>query len=149
MQITNCYYVILGGELFSQTHKENVIELKVEEDGIRFSVKTLGRQYEERILGNFTDNRWHNVDLQYMLGNLTLNVDGQIKLLANSTYRTELLTSPGLYNEGAVLIVGKHYNGCIKEGPSIVFNETVIQAHDTKFGPCPLGDDCKYCIIYN
>ncbi|KAK9712540.1 Laminin G domain [Popillia japonica] len=132
----------VGGELFSQTHKENVIELKVEEDGIRFSVKTLGRQYEERILGNFTDNRWHNVDLQYMLGNLTLNVDGQIKLLANSTYRTELLTSPGLYNEGAVLIVGKHYNGCIKEGPSIVFNETVIQAHDTKFGPCPLGDDC-------
>ncbi|KRT83956.1 EGF-like domain containing protein [Oryctes borbonicus] len=132
----------VGGELFSQTHKENIIELKVEEDGIRFTVKTLGKQYEERILGNFTDNRWHNVDLQYMLGNLTLNVDGQIKLLANSTYRSELLTSSGLYNEGAVLIVGKHYNGCIKEGPSIVFNETVIQAHDTKFGLCPLGDDC-------
>ncbi|KAJ8936906.1 hypothetical protein NQ318_010933 [Aromia moschata] len=49
--------------------------------------------------GNFLNNRWHTIYLQYRLGNLTIDVDGETQLIANSSYRTELLVNPGLYNE--------------------------------------------------
>ncbi|XP_022919866.2 protein crumbs isoform X1 [Onthophagus taurus] len=133
-----------GGELFSQTHKDNVIELSLEPSTgwLKFSGKTLGKQFTERVQGNFSDNKWHHVHIFYVLGNLTLNIDDQYRLLANSTFRTELLNSPGLYNDGAVLIIGKHYDGCIMEGPSIVFNKSFIQSHEVRFGLCPINDDC-------
>ena len=69
-------------------------------------------------------------------------MDSIVQLIANESYRSEILTSPGLYNEGAVSIVGKHYNGCILEGPSIVFNKSVILPHKVRFGTCPIGPDC-------
>lgn len=66
------------------------------------------------------------------------------KLLANSTFRNELLTSPALYNEGAVLIIGNHYIGCMLEGPSIVFDETLIHNLNVQFRTCPIPEDnCK------
>lgn len=68
------------------------------------------------------------------------------QLLANSSYNHEVLTSPGLYNEGAaVLLIGKQFNGCIQEGPSIVFDKSIISSsHNVKFEPCPLTDfSCK------
>lgn len=68
-----------------------------------------------------------------------------IQLLANSTYNSELLSNPELYDEGAILIVGNHFHGCILEGPSIVFNSSIIHPHNIFFGPCPLSsDNCKY-----
>lgn len=67
-----------------------------------------------------------------------------MQVLANSTFRNELLTSSGLYNEGAILIVGNHYVGCLLEGPSIVFNDSFIHNHNVQFGSCPIDDDCKY-----
>lgn len=153
--------------MFSQQHNENLIELSVNPEGVSFIAKTMGKQFEEIIKGNFINNRWHTVFLQYRLGNLTLDVDGEsrvsknfyikiyifckyfkLQLLANSTYMSELLTSPGLYNEGAVLIVGNHYVGCMLEGPSIIFNESFIHNHNVQFRSCPIPDDnCKPFFI--
>lgn len=64
------------------------------------------------------------------------------------SYRKEILTNPALYDEGAVLIVGNHYNGCMLEGPSIVFNDSIIHPHNVLFGSCPIPlDSCMY--LYN
>ncbi|XP_045483741.1 protein crumbs isoform X3 [Harmonia axyridis] len=132
----------VGGNLFSQQQNDEIFELVVKKEGMIFFARTSGKTFEERIAGNYTNNRWHTVYLQYTLGNLTITIDDKIWLLANSSYNHEVLTSPGLYNEGAaVLLIGKQFNGCIQEGPSIVFNKDIISSsHNVIFEPCPLTD---------
>lgn len=66
--------------MFSQQHNENLIELSVNPDGVSFIAKTMGKQFEEIIKGNFINNRWHTVFLQYRLGNLSLDVDGESRV---------------------------------------------------------------------
>lgn len=72
--------MFIGGELFSQQHNDNLIELSVNAEGLSFIAKTLGKQFEETIHGNFVNNRWHTVSLQYRLGNLTLEIDGESRV---------------------------------------------------------------------
>lgn len=72
-----------GGLLFSQQQNGESIELSVNPDGVRFVVKTNSKQYDEKVFGKFLDNKWHTVYLQYILGNLTMNVDGQTKVFSN------------------------------------------------------------------
>nr|CAH7754904.1 unnamed protein product [Callosobruchus chinensis] len=132
-----------GGTLFSQTQNDDVIELIVTAEGLVFVAKTAGKTYEHKIRGSFINNKWHTVFLQYKLGNLTMDVDGETQLIANSSYRSDLLVSPGLYNEGAaVLLVGNHFDGCILEGPSIVFDPNIVlTTQNVLFEPCPLPYD--------
>lgn len=129
-----------GGELISQQLNDNIFQISVNMDGLNYYAKTTGRQYKALIPGMFLNNQWHNVMLHYGFGNLTLRIDGDEELLANSTHQSDLL-SGDLYNDGAVLIVGKHYNGCILEGPSINFNKSSIQAHSVAFTKCPIPRD--------
>lgn len=70
----------LGGSLFSQQQNDDVLELSVNAEGVVFYAKTAGKQYDTKVLGNFLNNKWHVVYLQYTLGNLTINVDGQLKV---------------------------------------------------------------------
>lgn len=143
--------------------------MSVNIDGLSFHAKTAGKIIDSRIPGNFLDNKWHTVFLQYILGNLTIDIDGDtevilysfgysrcfaqviyiyhFQLLANNTYHSELLTSPGLYNEGAaVLLIGKQFNGCILEGPSIVFqNNVILSNHNALFESCPIPYDS--CLV--
>lgn len=74
-------FSLLGGDLFSQQHNDNLIELSVDSDGITFIVKTMRKQFKQEIKGNFVDNEWHTVFIQYRLGNLTLDIDGEITVL--------------------------------------------------------------------
>ncbi|CAH0559053.1 unnamed protein product [Brassicogethes aeneus] len=78
-----------------------------------------------------------------------MEINGLSLVIANITYNTELLTSPSLYNEGAaVLLIGKQFNGCLLEGPSIVFQSSVIISnHNVAFEPCPIPQDS--CVIEN
>lgn len=39
------------------------------------------KQFKEEIQGNFVDNRWHTVFVQYRLGNLTMDIDGEVTVL--------------------------------------------------------------------
>ncbi|KAJ8978001.1 hypothetical protein NQ317_004546 [Molorchus minor] len=138
LSFRTCY----GGSLFSQQQNDDLIELSVDTDGIVFLARTDGKTYDFKILGNFLNNHWHTVFLQYRLGNLTIDVDGETHLIANSSFRNDLLVSPGLYNEGAAVpLIGKHFNGCLLEGPSIVFDATVSSSHNVVFGPCPIPYD--------
>ncbi|XP_072395755.1 protein crumbs [Diabrotica undecimpunctata] len=139
LSFRTCY----GGNLFSQQLNDDLIELSVNSDEVGFEARTGGKKYEHKILGNFLNNKWHTVYLQYVSGNLTIEVDGNIQLLANSTYRNELLVSPGLYNEGAaVLLIGKQFNGCLLEGPTVVFDPNLIKSnHNVLFKSCPIPYD--------
>ncbi|KAJ8920527.1 hypothetical protein NQ315_005396, partial [Exocentrus adspersus] len=133
------------GNLFSQQQNEDLIRLAVNPEGILFLAKTGGKTYDHKILGNFLNNKWHTVYLQYRSGNLTIEVDGETQVIANSSYRNELLISPGLYNEGAaVLLIGQQFNGCLLEGPSIVFHPKIISSnHNVVFETCPIPyDNC-------
>ncbi|CAG9865288.1 unnamed protein product [Phyllotreta striolata] len=139
LSFRTCY----GGNLFSQQLNDDLIELSVNSDEIEFTAKTAGKKYEHKIVGRFLDNRWHTVYLQYVAGNLTIEIDGYTQLLANSSYRNELLISPGLYNEGAaVLLIGKQFNGCLLEGPTVVFDPSIIKSsHNVAFKTCPIPYD--------
>ncbi|KAB0800392.1 hypothetical protein PPYR_06132 [Photinus pyralis] len=128
----------IGGELFTQKHNDNTIELSVNGDIIKFVVNTGERYFETKLVGNYLDNKWHVIQLEYRLGNLTLAVDDHKQLFANATYQSEVLTNPNLYNDGAILIVGNHFIGCILEGPSIIFNKSFIHPHNVIFGVCPI-----------
>lgn len=66
------------------------------------------------------------------------------QLLANETYNSEILTNPELNKEGGILIVGSNFNGCILEGPSLLFGTNIGTSYDATFGPCPLSTEaCK------
>lgn len=70
-----------GGQIFSQTHSfvdtpYTQISVNVLHDGLLFSAFLQNRNYETKIQGDFFDNSWHNVNLIYKLGELTMSVDG-------------------------------------------------------------------------
>lgn len=73
-------WTVLGGTLFSQQQNEDLIKLAVNMEGIVFSARTNGKTYDHVILGNFVNNKWHTVYLQYRLGNLTIDVDGETQV---------------------------------------------------------------------
>lgn len=50
-------------------------------EGLRFLAKTNGKSYEDSIVGNFIDNKWHDVLLNYILGNITLSIDNREPLV--------------------------------------------------------------------
>lgn len=134
-----------GGSLFSQQQNEDSLEVLVNTKGVYFKAKLDGMLYEEVVYGNFLNNKWHTVYLQYRMGNLTMDVDGDSKLIANSSHNYALLTSNKLYNERAsVLLIGKNFNGCLLEGPSIVFEPNLISSyHNVIFEQCPIPlDNC-------
>jgi len=69
-----------GGPIFSQTHSFDdmtytQISIDVLHDGLLFSIYLQNRHYESKILGDFSDNSWHNVNLMYKLGELIMSID--------------------------------------------------------------------------
>lgn len=70
-----------GGQIFSQiqqyTHKPYTeISVKILHDGLLFTTILKTTHYESKIQGDFFDNSWHNVNLIYKLGELTVSIDG-------------------------------------------------------------------------
>ncbi|KAF5279548.1 hypothetical protein FQR65_LT03370 [Abscondita terminalis] len=128
----------IGGELLTQKHNDNTIELSINTEGLAFVIHSGGRIFDTKIIGNYLNNKWHIIHIEYKLGNLTLSIDDQTQLIANATYQTEILNNPNLYNDGAILIVGNHFVGCILEGPSVIFNNSFIHPHNVQFGLCPI-----------
>ncbi|KAJ9583885.1 hypothetical protein L9F63_021777, partial [Diploptera punctata] len=129
----------VGGELFSQTNGPNKISLEVRNDGLLFSVKINEESFDTQLNVRLLDNTWHLVNLLYRLGNLTLSVHGHSKIVANSTYNSEILRYPELSSGNSVLIVGRDFHGCLLEGPSLVFNVSTVQSHNVEWGRCLLS----------
>lgn len=45
-----------------------------------------------------------------------------------------------------MLLIGKQFNGCLLEGPSVVFGPNIISSsHNVVFEQCPIPyDSCKF-----
>lgn len=46
-------------------------------EGLVFLARTSTKSFEHKVIGDFIDNRWHTMYVQYNLGNLTLDIDGE------------------------------------------------------------------------
>lgn len=65
------------------------------------------------------------------------------QVISNVTWNPELLSPSGLEAEGAVLLVGNVFSGCIHEGPQLEFHTAYVHTRNVVFGQCPLTtDDC-------
>ncbi|XP_014215868.1 protein crumbs [Copidosoma floridanum] len=136
------------GKLFEQRLPPNdSIGLLVDHDGLVFYARVQGRKLDARLNARLLDNYWHNVNLIVRLGNLTLNTAGHSQVVANSTYNSEVFTLPDHSSSGSngTLIVGDGFRGCILQGPSILFNDSL--SNGAVFGTCPLDNKpCSPCI---
>lgn len=77
-----------GGQIFSQTYSSvdipfTQISVDILHDGLLFTKFFQNRHYESKIQGDFLDNVWHNVNLIYKLGELTMTVDGMLQVNNN------------------------------------------------------------------
>ncbi|XP_012537292.2 protein crumbs isoform X3 [Monomorium pharaonis] len=129
------------GRLFLQKYDDNSISLEVTPEGLLFVAVVEQQRYRARLNARLLDNNWHNVNLVFRVGNLTLNAAGHTQMVANATYNSAILTLPD-YEMNNSLIVGEGFRGCILRGPGILFNGSVN--HGAVFGPCPL-DPTKEC----
>ncbi|XP_035724721.1 protein crumbs-like isoform X1 [Vespa mandarinia] len=123
-----------GGRLFVQRYKDDSISLEVTHDGLLFVAIVDQQVHEARLNARLLNNAWHNVNLFFRLGNLTLSTAGHTQVIANATYNAAILTLPD-YNVNDSLIVGESFRGCILQGPGILFNESINNG--AVFGPCP------------
>ncbi|CAL7947161.1 unnamed protein product [Xylocopa violacea] len=123
-----------GGRLFMQKYNENSISLEVTPDGLLFIAIVDQQRYKARLNARLLNNAWHNVNLFFRLGNLTLNAAGHTQVIANATYNAAILSLPDNDMNGS-LIVGEGFRGCILQGPGILFNDTINNG--AVFGPCP------------
>ncbi|KAG5326274.1 CRB protein, partial [Pseudoatta argentina] len=128
------------GRLFLQKYDDNSISLEVTPEGLLFVAVVNQQRYRARLNARLLNNVWHNVNLFFRLGNLTLNAAGHTQMVANATYNSAILTLPD-YDVNSSLIVGDGFRGCILQGPGILFNNSINNG--AVFGPCPL--DIKGC----
>lgn len=66
-------------------------------------------------------------------------------MISNVTWNPELLSPSPLEADGAVVLVGNLFSGCVHEGPQLEFHATHVLQTTVRFGTCPLTtDDCEY-----
>ncbi|XP_051158624.1 protein crumbs isoform X1 [Leptopilina boulardi] len=123
-----------SGNLFTQWFKSDSISLKVNTEGLLFVATVNQKRYEVKLNAKLLDNVWHNVNLFFKLGNLTLNAANHNQIIANATYNSAILTLPD-HSVNSSLIVGDKFRGCILQGPGILFNDSINTG--AFFGYCP------------
>lgn len=131
-----------GGEILSQRYAGHTLLLSVSDDYVQLSLigpSSSSIKVDARIPAKLLDNKWHNLELYYQMGNLNLRIDEQNLIIANSTYNAMFLNDQEIRNEAAVLILGNMFSGCLLEGPGLVFNTSAMHAQGVLFGPCPLA----------
>lgn len=70
-----------GGRLFAQKYDEDSISLEVTPDGLLFAAIVEQQRYKARLNARLLNNAWHNVNLFFRLGNLTLNAAGHTQVI--------------------------------------------------------------------
>lgn len=70
-----------GGRLFVQKYNEDSISLEVTPDGLLFAAIVDQQRYKARLNARLLNNAWHNVNLFFRLGNLTLNAAGHTQVI--------------------------------------------------------------------
>ncbi|KAE9538509.1 hypothetical protein AGLY_005608 [Aphis glycines] len=130
-----------GGQIFSQIQDLPYTRISVDvfHDGLLFTTFLQNKHFESKIQGDFFDNSWHNVNMIYKLGELTISIDGLQQVIANSTFNSEILNSE-ITTDQSRLRVGDGFEGCLLEGPNFIFNSSLNQAYKVVWGNCPLNN---------
>lgn len=79
------------GQIFSQTSSSadmsyTQISMNVLRDGLLFTTIVQNKHYESKIQGFFFDNSWHNVNLIFKLGELTMSIDDLQQVMYTNIY---------------------------------------------------------------
>lgn len=68
------------GQLFLQKYNDDSISLEVTPEGLLFVAVVDQQRYRARLNARLLNNAWHNVNLFFRLGNLTLNAAGHTQV---------------------------------------------------------------------
>lgn len=68
------------GRLFLQKYNDDSISLEVTPEGLLFVAVVDQQRYRARLNARLLNNIWHNVNLFFRLGNLTLNAAGHTQV---------------------------------------------------------------------
>ncbi|XP_022113060.2 protein crumbs [Pieris rapae] len=141
------YRTCVGGELFSQRSEGYTLHVTALFEQVVVSWSRPGQpQREVGIAKETLDNRWHWVALKYRPNPpaLLLEVDRESQVISNVTWNGELLSAGALEANGAVVLVGNVFSGCLHEGPQLEFHAAYLLQTNVRFGHCPLTtDECK------
>ncbi|XP_078571953.1 uncharacterized protein LOC144859301 isoform X1 [Branchiostoma floridae x Branchiostoma japonicum] len=133
-----------GGQLLRQEGSNgDYVELSLIASGgvLRFSFRKAGGRGEDFVdLGSRlnTNQMWHTVDLEYLVGNLTLSVDGERITVASQTVRSYVLDID--LSGSAGVEVGRGLIGCVHAGPGVQLTTTTSQSN-VQWGSCPLENN--------
>ncbi|XP_063373745.1 protein crumbs [Cydia amplana] len=134
----------VGGELFSQRFAGYTLHVTALLKQVVVSWVRPGQQQREQAMNRSTlDNKWHWVALNYQANppSLHLEVDRESKVISNRTLNPSLLSPGNLQADGAEVLVGNVFVGCIHEGPQLEFHASA-QLRNVEFGECPLTNNC-------
>ncbi|CAF4921214.1 unnamed protein product [Pieris macdunnoughi] len=141
------YRTCVGGELFSQRSEGYTLHVTALYEQVVVSWSRPGQpQREVGIAKETLDNRWHWVALKYRHNPpaLLLEVDRESQVISNVRWNGELLSAGALEANGAVVLVGNVFSGCLHEGPQLKFHAAYLLQTNVRFGHCPLTtDECK------
>ncbi|CAF4921197.1 unnamed protein product [Pieris macdunnoughi] len=139
------------GELFSQRSVGYTLHVTALYEQVVVSWSRPGQpQREVGIAKETLDNRWHWVALKYRHNPpaLLLEVDRESQVISNVRWNGELLSAGALEANGAVVLVGNVFSGCLHEGPQLEFHAAYLLQTNVRFGHCPLTtDECKKDVL--
>ncbi|XP_068222449.1 protein crumbs isoform X2 [Palaemon carinicauda] len=126
-----------GGDALSLgVSEEGSLVLKLNHRG-QAVITTLGR--------GLNDNAWHRAYLRIELGILTLGVDQETAVVANTTSNSSSLIELVRGSSGLRLRIGANFTGCILQGAGTELTNPLIKHSGVEWGSCPLpdGTDCS------
>lgn len=72
-----------------------------------------------------------------------------LQIVANATFNNELMNTDLTLMDGmSKLVIGEGFVGCMLEGPSLIFNNSISEKYNIEWGRCS-HVPCKYSIDYN
>lgn len=68
------------------------------------------------------------------------------QIVANSTFNNELMSTDLTLMDGtSKLVIGEGFVGCMLEGPSLIFNNSISEKYNIEWGRCS-HVPCKYSV---
>lgn len=137
----------LFGTLLSQSGSGgDALSLAVSEEGsLVLKLNHRGQETITTLGKGLNDNAWHRAYLRFELGILTLGVDQETVVIANTTSNSSSLIDLGLLSPEPRLRIGANFTGCILQGAGTELTTSLIKHSGVDWNNCPLpdGTDCS------
>lgn len=136
-----------GGRLFAQKYDEDSISLEVTPDGLLFAAIVEQQRYKARLNARLLNNAWHNVNLFFRLGNLTLNAAGHTQVII--FFQTPLfLTDRFILLDSIVRNFSYLLNSAHQVIANATYNAAILTLPDYDMnGSLVVGEGFKGCIL--